>query len=75
MIERCTHFLNEFNYFFIILFTLVTLFSITVILAYIVLYLVKYYALLLPEPQQIEVILKVDYYISKLDEFLHSFKN
>ena len=75
MIERYTHFLNEFNYFFIILFTLVTLFSITVILAYIVLYLVKYYALLLPEPQQIEVILKVDYYISKLDEFLHSFKN
>ena len=75
MIERYTHFLNEFNYFFIILFTFVTLFSITVILAYIVLYLVKYYALLLPEPQQIEVILKVDYYISKLDEFLHSFKN
>lgn len=75
MIERYTHFLNEFNYFFIILFTLVTLFSITVIFTYIVLYLVKYYALLLPEPQQIEVILKVDYYISKLDEFLHSFKN
>ena len=65
---------SDLKYGLMIVIGLTLLFSFTIIMTYSVFYLVKYVSVLLPEEQRMEVTLKCEYYIKKLDELLESFR-
>lgn len=72
--EYCMRHLSDLKYSLMIVIGLTLMFSFAIIVTYSVLHLVKRVAVLLPEERRLEVTLKCEYYIKKLNELLESFR-